>query len=172
MAEGKPDATEHHEIFERGRRMTQETRRRKWRWLKHTAWVLGIKLTLIALGIVIFFGSGAGNPFLKRVLIRKLNAATGGSAEVESLRVEWLALRAKLRGVVIHGTEPQGTEPLLSAEEIEAGLRIDSLWGRKFSLNDLKVTRPHVHIRAEKNGRTNVPAPPAPKQQSSKPVSK
>ncbi len=152
--------------------MTQETRSRKWRWLRHTAWVLGIKLTLIAAGLIIFFGSGAGNPFLKREFIRKLNAATGGSAEVQSLSVEWLALRAKLKGVVVHGKEPQGTEPLFSAEEIDAGLRIDSFWGRKVSLNDLKLLQPHIHIRAEKNGTTNVPAPPGPKQQSSTPVSK
>src|SRR6476646_6164203 len=141
--------------------MTQETRSRKWRWLRHTAWVLGVNVTLILAGLLVFFGSGAGNPFLKRVLILKLNAATGGSAEVQSLSVEWLALRAKLRGVVIHGTEPQGTEPLFSAEEIELGLR-----------NDLDVERPHVHIRANKNGTTNIPAPPVPKRRSSAPVSK
>jgi len=152
--------------------MTEATRSRKWRWLRHTVWVLGIKLTLITAGLIIFFGSGAGNPFLKRVLLRKLNAATGGSAEVQSLSIEWLALRAKLKGVVIHGKEPQGTEPLFSAEEIEAGLRIDSFWGRKVSLNDFKVTQPRVHFRAEKNGTTNVPAPPGPKQKSSTPVSK
>src|SRR5262252_8654292 len=111
--------------------MTQETRRRKWRWLRHTAWVLGINLFLITAGLIIFFGSGAGNPFLRRVLIRKLNAATGGTIEVRSLSIEWLALRAKIKGLVIHGKEPLGTEPLFSAEEVDAGLRIDSFWGRK-----------------------------------------
>ncbi|MBS1841600.1 MAG: translocation/assembly module TamB domain-containing protein [Acidobacteria bacterium] len=152
--------------------MTQETRRRKWRWLRHTAWVLGIKLLLITAGLIIFFGSGAGNPFLKRALIRKLNAATGGSAEVQSLSIEWLALRGTLKGVVVHGKEPQGTEPLFSAEEIDAGLRIDSFWGRKVSLNNLKIAKPHIHIRSEKNGATNIPTPPGPKQNSTTPVSK
>jgi len=114
--------------------MTQETRRRKWRWLRHTAWVLGIKLTLIAVGLIIFFGSGAGNPFLKRVLIRRLNATVGGSSEVDSLSIEWISLRAKIRGLVIHGKEPKGSEPLFSAAEIDAGLRIDSFWGRRVSL--------------------------------------
>jgi translocation and assembly module TamB len=153
--------------------MTKETRRRKWRWLRHTAWVLGIKLTLIALGVIIFFGSGAGNPFLKRVLIRRLNAATGGASSVESLSIEWLSLRAKLKGIVIHGKEPQGSDPLFSAEEIDAGLRVDSFWGRKVSLSDLKVTKPRVHIRVEKDGSTNVPAPAGPaKSRSGKPVSK
>lgn len=150
--------------------MTQETRRRKWRWLRHTAWVLGIKLTLISVGLVIFFGSGAGNPFLKRVLVRRLNAVTGGSAEVNSLSIEWMSLRAKIRGIVIHGKEPSGSAPLFSAEEIEAGLRIDSFWGRKVSLNDLKVAAPRVHIRVEKDGTTNVPAPGAAKSTPGKPI--
>ncbi len=149
--------------------MTQETRRRKWRWLRHTAWVLGIKLTLIALGLVIFFGSGAGNPFLKRLLIRRLDATVGGSSEVNSLSIEWMSLRAKIRGLVIHGKEPAGSDPLFSAAEIDAGLRIDSFWGRRVSLNELKIREPH--IRVEKDGSTNVPAPPGPtKQKSSKPM--
>jgi len=42
--------------------MTQETRRRKWRWLRHVAWILGAKIFLIVAGLMIFFGSGAGNP--------------------------------------------------------------------------------------------------------------
>ncbi len=151
--------------------MTKETRRRKWRWLRHTAWVLGIKLTLIVLGVVIFFGSGAGNPFLKRVLIRRLNAATGGVSSVDAISIEWLSLRAKLKGIVIRGKEPQGSDPLFSAEEINAGLRIDSFWGRKVSLNDLKVTKPRVHIRVEKDGSTNVPAPAGPRSKSGKPLS-
>ena len=149
--------------------MTKEARRRKWRWLRHTAWVLGIKLTLIAAGLVIFFGSGAGNPFLKRMLIRRLNATTGGSSEVDSLSIEWLSLRAKVKGIVVHGKEPKGSAPLFSADEVDAGLRIDSFWGRKVSLDDLRVIGPHVHIRVEKDGSTNVPAPGTAKEKSKKP---
>src|SRR5262249_45813357 len=171
MAEREPGAAEHYEISERGRRMTKETRRRKWRWLRHTAWVLGIKITLIVIGVIIFFGSGTGNPFLKRVLIRRLNAATGGYTTIDSISIRWLLLKATIKGITIHRKEPTGTDPLFGAEEIEAGLRIDSFWGRKVSLNDLKVTRPHIHIRVDKNGSTNVPSPAGPKTKSSKPLS-
>jgi translocation and assembly module TamB len=149
--------------------MTQETRRRKWRWLRHTAWLLGLTLFVTVAVVVFFFGSGAGNPFLRQVLIARLHAATGGTVEVQSLSIEWLALRGKIKGLVIHGKEPAGTEPFFSAEEVDAGLRIDSFWGRKVSLNDLKILGPHVHIRAEKNGETNVPAPSRTKQKSAKP---
>jgi len=140
--------------------MTQETRRRKWRWLRHVAWVLGAKIFLIVIGLAIFLGSGAGNPLLTRLLVSRLEAMTGGKVELHSLSVQWLAMRATIKGLVIHGREPLGTEPLLSAEEVQAGLRIDSFWGRRISLNELIVQKPRVHIRIERNGTTNVPEPP------------
>src|SRR5712664_389489 len=69
-------------------------------------------------------------------------------------------MRASITGLVIHGKEPAGTEPLFTAEEVQAGLRIDSFWGRRVSLSELVIRQPHVHIRVEKNGNSNVPTPP------------
>ncbi|GAC1637098.1 MAG: hypothetical protein NVS9B14_16700 [Candidatus Acidiferrum sp.] len=89
---------------------------------------------------------------------------------MDSISIEWMALKAKIRGVVIHGKEPKGSAPLFSADEVEAGLRIDSFWGRKVSLNELKVKAPHVHIRVERDGTTNVPAPGTQRQKSGKPI--
>jgi hypothetical protein len=75
----------------------------------------------------------------------------------EALSIQWLSMRATVKGFVIHGKEPAGTAPLFSAEEIRAGLLIDSFWGRKISLREIVVSQPHVHIRVEKDGSTNVP---------------
>src|SRR5256714_4372046 len=141
--------------------MTREARRRKWRWLRHVAWVLAAKIFLIFLalmGMAIFFGSGAGNPIIQRVILRRLENMTGGHAELSSLSIRWFALHIRLTGLVIHGNEPAGTEPLFAADEVQAGLRIDSFWGRKFSLSDLLIQAPRVHIRVERNGTSNVPA--------------
>jgi translocation and assembly module TamB len=143
--------------------MKQETRRRKWRWLKHAAWVFSVIIVLSISAVVVFFGSGAGNPLLRRLAVRQLEAMTGGKVGFQSLSIRWLSLRATIKGIVIHGKEPEGTEPLFTAEEIDAGLRIDSYWGRKISLDDLVVKKPHVHIRVETDGSTNVPSPPRPK---------
>ena len=140
----------------------QETRRRIWRWLRHVVWILGVKIILIVAGVMIFFGSGAGNPLLSRLLVSRLERMTGGKVEFRALSVQWFAMRATIKGLVIHGKEPLGTEPLFTAEEVQAGLRIDSFWWRRISLNELVVQQPHVHIRVEKNGATNVPAPPRP----------
>src|SRR6266478_4260833 len=116
--------------------MKRRTRHPIWSWIIHTPWVLAV---IALLAVVVFFGSGAGNPLLSRLLVSRLERITG---------------------LVIHGKEPAGTEPLFTAEEVQAGLRIDSFWGRKVSLSELVVQKPHVHIRVEKNGNTNLPMPP------------
>jgi len=140
--------------------MSEATLRSKWRWLRHVAWVLSAKIAVILIVAIVFFGSGAGNPLIRRFAIRRLHSMTGGQIEIRSLSIQWLSLQATLKGLVIHGQEPAGTEPLFAAEEVQAGLRIDSFWGRKVSLSTLVVREPHVHVRVDKNGVTNVPAVP------------
>src|SRR5258706_1979236 len=139
--------------------MKRKGRHRIWNWIIHTPWVLAV-ITLLA--IVVFFGSGAGNPLLTRLLVSRLERMTGGKVELRSLSIQWLAMRATIKGLVIHGREPAGTEPLFTAEEVQAGLRIVSFWGHRISLDELVVQKPHVHIRVEKNGTTNVPVPARP----------
>src|SRR5216684_662225 len=128
-----------------------------WNWVIHTPWVLAV---IALMAVIVFFGSGAGNPLLSELLVSRLERVTGGKVELRALSIRWLAMRATIKGLVIHGKEPAGTEPLFTAEEVQAGLRIDSFWGRRISLNELVVQQPHVHIRVEKNGTTNVPEPP------------
>src|SRR5258708_5287499 len=137
--------------------MKRETRHPIWSWIIHTPWVLAV---IALLAVMVFFGSGAGNPLLTRLLVSRLESMTGGKVELRMLSIHWFAMRATIKGLVIHGREPAGTEPLFTAEEVQAGLRIDSFWGRRISLNELVVQQPHVHIRVEKNGATNVPTPP------------
>ncbi|MGC0775345.1 MAG: translocation/assembly module TamB domain-containing protein [Candidatus Acidiferrum sp.] len=127
-----------------------------WSWVIHTPWVL----TVIAiLSLIVFFGSGSGNPILRRWIVHGLEKATGGRVELKSISIQWLSRRGTLKGLVIHGSEPAGTRPLFSAEEVQAGLQIDSFWGRKVSLSELVVKEPEVHIRIGRDGSTNVPIP-------------
>ena len=130
-----------------------------WTWVIHTPWVLAV---LAILGVVIFFGSGAGNPMIQRLLIARMEHATGGKVEFRAMSIRWLAMRVTLNHLVIHGNEPAGTEPLFSADEVQAALRIDSFWGRRVSLNALLVQQPNVHIIVGKNGATNLPSPQRP----------
>jgi translocation and assembly module TamB len=134
--------------------MKREGRHPIWAWVIHTPWVLA---TLAILSVIVFFGSGAGNPLIRRVVVRRLEKITGGRVELRTLSIQWLSLGVTLNGLVIHGSEPAGTEALFAAEEIHAGLRVDSFWGRKVSLNDLFLRKPQVHLRVERDGSSNVP---------------
>ena len=127
-----------------------------WNWVIHTPWVLAVIAILCVLG---FFGSGAGNPILRRWIVHGLENVTGGRVEVQSISIRWLSMRVTLKGLVIHGHEPAGTQPLFSAEEVQAELQIDSFWGRKVSLSELVLKDPEVHIRMERNGSSNMPTP-------------
>jgi translocation and assembly module TamB len=134
----------------------QRRRHPIWSWIIHTPWVLTV---LAILGVMIFFGSGAGNPLLQRLMISRLESTTGGKAELRAMSIRWLGMRVTIHGLVIHGNEPSGAEPLFTADEVQAALRVDSFWGRRFSLNELLVQQPHVHILVGKNGGSNLPTP-------------
>ena len=139
--------------------MKGKSRHPIWSWVIHTPWVLAV---LSILGVLIFFGSGAGNPLLQRLMISRLESATGGKVEFRAMSIRWLAMRVTIHGLVIHGNELPGTEPLFTANEVQAALRIDSFWARRVSLNELLVQQPHVHIVVGKNGANNVPTPVRP----------
>ena len=127
-----------------------------WSWVIHTPWVLTVIALLSLIG---FFGSGSGNPILRRWIIHGLERVTGGRVELQAISIQWLSLSGTLKGLVIHGNEPAGTRPFFSAAEVRAGLQIDSFWGRKISLRELAVKDPKVQIRVARDGSTNVPAP-------------
>ena len=134
--------------------MKRQTRHPIWSWIIHTPWVLAV---IAILATITFFGSGAGNPFIRRLIVNRLESITGGRTELRAISIQWLSLRITLKDLVVHGKEPAGTEPLFSADEVQAGARIDSFLGRQASLSELIVKQPHVHIRVERNGMTNVP---------------
>ncbi|MGB7281553.1 MAG: translocation/assembly module TamB domain-containing protein [Candidatus Acidiferrum sp.] len=127
-----------------------------WTWIIHTPWVLTVIAILALIG---FFGSGSGNPILRRWMIHGLEKDTGGRVELEALSIQWLSLRGTLKGLVIHGRESEGLRPFFSAKEVQAELQIDSFWGRKVSLSELVIKEPEIHIRVGRDGSTNVPIP-------------
>src|SRR5437879_11937838 len=104
--------------------MKRETRHPIWSWIIHTPWVLAV---IALLAVVVFFGSGAGNPLLSRLLVSRLERMTGGRVELRALSIRWMAMRASITGLVIQGEEPAGTETFFTAVVVMADLGVDSL---------------------------------------------
>jgi translocation and assembly module TamB len=137
--------------------------RTSWLWrLRHVLWVALVTLALGLAAIVILVESGAADRILKGVIVRRLAAMTGGRVELRRFSMNWRHLHPTLTGLTIHGREPAGTPPLFAADTLEAGLRIDSFWGRKVTLESLSVERPQIHVRIERDGSSNLPSPKRP----------
>ena len=137
--------------------MTKESRWRKILWVEHLLWVLGTWLVLLMALAIIAVGSGLANPLLRRIMINRVQSLTGTRVEIRTVSVEWFSLNVTINGLVVHGKEPVDTAPLLSAEQIKVGLRVDSFWGRRVGLNDLVLEQPRLHVRVERDGTNNLP---------------
>src|SRR5712691_9899301 len=130
-------------------------RRRVLRVLRYAAW----SALVLALAMGVFEWTGLANRWARHAIVGRLEKMTGGRVELRTFRFHPLRLRAELAGLTIHGREPEGKPPLFYADSLFVDIRVDSLFRRKISLNEVRVERPAVHIRFEADGSNNVPAP-------------
>src|SRR3974377_2207888 len=93
--------------------MTKESRWRKILWLPPPLLGVGGVAGLARAAA----GSGLANPLLRRIAIHRLEGLTGARVEIRTVSVGWFSLNATIRGLVVHGKEPVGTEPLFTVRQ-------------------------------------------------------
>jgi translocation and assembly module TamB len=99
-----------------------------------------------------------------------LEEATGGRVELGHLSFNLWHMAIEVDNLVIHGTEPQGEMPYLSAAKILVRVKINTFLNHvagqtthsRVGLNFLRVEQPHVHLIIDKNGNSNAPTPKHP----------
>jgi translocation and assembly module TamB len=132
-------------------------------------WIfVGVGLLLL-LGIVSVFLLMRSQRFHEYVLGKIEQAAsdsTGGRVTVQNYDFHWSNLSADLYGLVIHGRERPGTQPLLEVDRLFVNVRIISALHKRVDLNEIIVDHPVVHYLTNPDGTSNIPQPKTPKQQS------
>ena len=134
---------------------------KKWRRI---AWVLASLAAAIVLAALTAVLTLRSTWFYTRVrdgIVSRMEAATGGRVEIESFRFDWRTLRAEVKGLTLHGTEPAGKPPLLRCASVAVGLKIISLVDRDIDIQSLEVNSPRVYLTIGPDGRTNIPEPKA-----------
>ena len=139
-------------------------------WKRIITWVAAVSLILvvvIAIGGYLVLRSHSFHRYVLAKIVEKASASTGGKVEIRTYDFHWSTLTADAYGLIVHGTEPAGQRPLLQVDKLTVRLKILSVLRQKINLREILVEHPVAHLLVDKQGRTNIPQPTAPKQQSS-----
>lgn len=125
---------------------------------RKTTWTL-IALTLLALLALGVMSTPWFRNALERRAIAEFEARTGARVEVRELRFTPLIFQVTLHGLVLHGTESEGEAPLFTAKTVIVRFSPFAFLRRRFLLRGLAWDGAEIHLRADREGRLNLPSP-------------
>jgi translocation and assembly module TamB len=132
------------------------------RYLRHVLWGgSGLALLLIATLIGLYFWASSSNfeDIMRRRLIARIEAATGGRAEIGAFHWKPLKLEGEADGVVLHGREAAGEAPYAQVASLHVAINVLGFWSPRVLLRNLTVDRPQIHLIVYRDGATNQPQP-------------
>ena len=121
--------------------------------------VLAILLVATAITALLVVRSGWFRERVRERIVREIETATGGRAELGDFSFDWEHLVATVSPLVLHGTEPAGEPPLLRVQSVTIGLHVISALERKVDLDSLRVDQPEIHVVIYPDGTDNLPSP-------------
>jgi translocation and assembly module TamB len=135
------------------------SRRRRWKIARNIAGVFAALLAVFALLVILSLQSNWLRNKVRERMVRAVETATGGRAEIGAFHFDWRRLRVEVSDFTLHGTEPAGKPPLLRVAKAAVVLKIVSLWKRDIDIQSLDVATPLVYLIVAPDGSTNLPKP-------------
>ena len=114
------------------------------RYLRRLLWgAAGLTLLLILgiVGLYFWASSSSFENIVRRRLIARIEAATGGRAEIGSFHWNLLKLECEADGVVLHGREAAGEAPYAKVDSLRVALSVLGFWSPRVLLRDLVMER-------------------------------
>ncbi len=133
--------------------------RPKRRFLPHA--IIGALLLAAAMGAAWYLTSSHFHDYVRRRLVARLEAITGGRVELG--RVEWNLGRLNLvaHDLTIRGLEPPTEAPYFHADRVVLDFQVLSLAGKKIGLRYFELDHPVLRLIVYADGSTNQPTPKA-----------
>ena len=133
------------------------------KWKKIVLWALAATVVLLVGGVVtLVFLLNHNEGFRHSILAKvekSVRESTGARLEVRDFNLRLSNLSLDLYNVVVHGTEPDRSQPLMAVDHLQVGLTIDSLLNKKWHVRDIIVDHPVVRMALNKAGENNLPKP-------------
>ncbi len=120
---------------------------------------VGVVLLAVVVSLAWYLRSPSFEGFVRRKLIANLEEATGGRVEMAAFRWNLSQLAFEADGLTIHGLEPRGESPYAHVDRALVRLHIISVFERRFSLEQIELWAPAIHIIVNPDGSTNAPEP-------------
>lgn len=139
------------------------SRKRKIAW---TFAALGAFLIIVIVGGYFYLQTNSFRRFAIGEIVKQADEATGGKTEIGGLDFKLSTLTAHLYNITVRGTEALSDAPLLHADELTVRAKIVSVLHHQISLRELLIDHPVVHVQVNRDGKNNLPAPPASKSSS------
>jgi translocation and assembly module TamB len=130
------------------------------RYLRHVLWGgSGLALLFIVglIGLYLWASSSTFENIIRKRLIARIEAATGGRAEIRSFHWTLSKLEADVDGIVLHGREAQGEAPYAQAASLHVAISILDFWSPHVLLRYLEIAQPQIHIIVYPDGTTSLP---------------
>jgi translocation and assembly module TamB len=134
------------------------------RHLPLTVVCAAVLLAVAAIGLYFWASSAGFEGLVRKQLIARLEAATGGRVEIASFHWHLLDLEADADGLVIHGLEAPGEAPYARIEHLRVRFSVLGFWSPRILLRDLDVSHPGFHLIVYPDGSTNQPHPRKPRK--------
>lgn len=158
------------ELPEMGPPPSRSSRRRVLRRVLWGGSGIAVLLILAVVGLYFWASSSSFENIIRKRMIARIEAATGGRAEIRSFRWKLLNLEADMDGLILHGREAHGEAPYAQVDSVHVAINILDFWSPRVLLRDLEIVKPQVHIIAYRDGTTNVPQPRTKPSSSSHPI--
>jgi translocation and assembly module TamB len=123
-------------------------------------------LILGVVGLILWAGSASFENLVRQRLIARIEAATGGRAEIAAFHWHLFRLDAEATGLVIHGREAATEAPYAKVASLHMGISVLGFFSPRILLRDLEITQPAFHLIVYPDGSTNQPRPRRPTQSS------
>ncbi len=121
--------------------------------------IAGLVILAIVIAVAWYLTSPQFHDYVRRRLIARLEAITGGRVELGKL--EWNVSRLSLvsNNLTIHGLEGPNETPYVHADRVALRLKILSLAARDIGLRYFEIDRPVIHVVIHPDGSSNQPTP-------------
>jgi translocation and assembly module TamB len=129
------------------------------RIIRNIAIGIGAMLMVAIVAAVFVVQTDWFRAYVKQKIIASTEESTGGKVDVVSFTFDWRQMRAVVTGFVIHGTEPAGAAPFLSAQRVLVDMRLFTSIHHILDVTYLGIEKPEGNVIVFPDGHTNIPNP-------------